>query len=199
MRTVRATVEYDGTRFAGFQLQLRARSVQAELERAVGSVVGSPPRVVGAGRTDAGVHAVGQVVSFPVATRLDDATLMRAVNARLPEDVVIRDLATVDDGFHARRSALERVYEYRIIQRRVRPALARQRGWHVSDPLDISAMQEAAERFLGVHDFRVFSVGSVRSTVRQINAAAVWHERFVRKTLIGMGMAAVGLAMVNLK
>ena len=176
MRTVRATVEYDGTRFAGFQRQLRVRSVQGELERAIGSVVGGAPRVVGAGRTDAGVHAMGQVVSFRVATRLDDATLLRAVNARLPEDVVIRSLTTVDDQFHARRSALERVYEYRIIQRPVRSALERLRAWHIPYALDVSAMQEAAEHFLGVHDFKAFAVGSASGTVRQINAVAVWPE-----------------------
>jgi tRNA pseudouridine38-40 synthase len=169
-------VEYDGARFAGFQYQLNGRSVQGELERALGPVVDEQSRVIGAGRTDAGVHATGQVVSCWVDTRLDDATLMRAVNARLPQDVAVRALRTVDDGFHARRSALERVYEYRITQGSVRPVLDRARAWHVSGSLDVAAMQAAADRFVGTHDFRAFAVGPALNTVRRIGAATVWRK-----------------------
>ena len=175
-RTVRATVEYDGAGFAGFQRQAAARTVQQELEAALASVVGHDVHVIGAGRTDAGTHATGQVVSTRVTTRLDDATLCRAWNARLPEDLVTRGLATVADGFHARRDAVERTYEYRIGQTPQRPVLDRGRAWHVREPLDVARMQEAASEFVGTHDFRAFTIGPETRTRRNITNIAVWRE-----------------------
>ena len=175
-RTIRATVEYDGAGFAGFQRQAAARTVQHELEAALASVVGHHVHVTGAGRTDAGTHATGQVVGARVTTRLDDATLWRAWNARLPEDLVAHSLATVADGFHPRRDATERTYEYRIAQTAQRPVLDRGRAWHVREPLDIARMQEAAAEFLGSHDFRAFTIGPETRTRRGIANIAVWRE-----------------------
>lgn len=175
-RTVRATVEYDGAGFAGFQRQAAARTVQQELEAALASVVGHQVHVTGAGRTDAGTHATGQVVGTRVETRLDDATLWRAWNARLPEDLVAHDLSTVADGFHARRDAVERTYEYRIVQTSQRPVLDRGRAWHVREPLDVALMQEAASEFVGAHDFRAFTIGPETRTRRDITNIAVWRE-----------------------
>ncbi len=175
-RTVRATVEYDGAGFAGFQRQAAARTVQQELEAALASVVGHEVHVTGAGRTDAGTHATGQVVSTRVATRLDDATLWRAWNARLPEDLVTRDVTTVADSFHARRDAVERTYEYRIVQTPQRPVLDRDRAWHVREPLDVALMQDAAGEFIGTHDFFAFTIGPETRTRRHITNIAVWRE-----------------------
>ena len=175
-RTIRATVEYDGAGFAGFQRQAAARTVQHELEAALASVVGHQVHVTGAGRTDAGTHATGQTVSTRVETRLDDATLWRAWNARLPEDLIAHSLATVADGFHARRDAVERTYEYRIVQTPQRPVLDRGRAWHVREPLDLALMQDAAGEFVGVHDFRAFTIGPETRTRRNITNIAVWRE-----------------------
>jgi len=175
-RTIRARVEYDGAGFAGFQRQAAARTVQQELEAALASVIGHPVHVIGAGRTDAGTHATGQVVSARVETRLDDATLWRAWNARLPEDLVTQSLSTAADGFHARRDAVERTYEYRIVQTPQRPALDRGRAWHVREPLDIARMQAAASEFVGTHDFRAFTIGPETRTRRDITNIAVWRE-----------------------
>ena len=176
LRTFKATLEYDGSDFAGFQRQRTARTVQGEFERALAAVVGAKVPIVGAGRTDAGVHAAAQVASFRTDTRLDDATLRRALNALLPGDIVLRSLATATDDFHARRSATARLYEYRIIQRAERLALDRLRGWQVAAPLDLAAMREAAERFVGEHDFAAFTIGPGRPTVRQIIAVALWRD-----------------------
>ncbi len=175
-RTVCATVEYDGAGFAGFQRQTAARTVQQALEAALATVVGHQVHVVGAGRTDAGTHATGQVVSTRVATQLDDATLWRAWNARLPEDIAARTVATVADGFHARRDAVQRTYEYRIAQAPHRPVLDRGRAWHVRDPLDMARMQEAAREFIGSHDFHAFTIGPETRTWRDITNIAVWRE-----------------------
>ena len=175
-RTIRATVEYDGAGFAGFQRQADARTVQDQLERALASVVGEDVGIVGAGRTDAGVHARGQVVSARVASRLDDETLLRAWNARLSADIAVHSVTTVADSFHARRCATRRIYEYRIIQTPHRPALDRGRAWHVREPLDVARMQDAAREFLGAHDFRAFTIGPVTQTWREIMDIAVWRE-----------------------
>ena len=175
-RSIRVTVEYDGADFAGFQRQVRRRTIQGELEGALGATVGHDVTLVGAGRTDAGVHARGQVVSMRVATRLDDSTLLRAWNARLPKDVVIRSVTTVAAGFHARRDAVGRTYEYRIIQSPHRPALDRDRGWFVRDQLDVARMHGAAQQFLGAHDFRAFTIGHETRTWREITEIAVWRE-----------------------
>lgn len=176
MRTIRATMEYAGTDFAGFQRQPKARTIQVEIERALAAVDGSPVTVVAAGRTDAGVHASGQVISFRIDTRLADRTLMRALNSHLPPDVGVRDLATVSNDFHARRSAVTRTYQYRIIQRPSRPVLDRERGWFVGRRLDVAAMRVAADEFVGSHDFSAFTVRAVRCTVRNIVNMAVWRE-----------------------
>src|SRR3954470_16981127 len=118
-------LEYDGTRYAGSQLQASAPTVQSVLEDAVQRATGDASRVAFAGRTDAGVHALGQVASFVSATRLDPTTLVRALNAHLPADVAVRCAVRVDDAFDPRRQAVGRLYRYVIDNRPVRPALQR--------------------------------------------------------------------------
>ena len=175
-RTVRATVEYDGAAFQGFQRQRSSRTVQGELEAAIQAATGAEVTVAGAGRTDSGVHAVGQVVAFRTETRLNDATLLKALNAHLPPDVAIRELAITEPGFDPRRDAMARVYEYRIEQRPVRPALDRGRAWHVAQPLDLPRMRAAAAQLVGCHDFDAFTVGPQTSTQREVYAVEVWRE-----------------------
>lgn len=175
-RTVRATVEYDGAAFQGFQRQPGARTVQGVLEAAIQSATREVVAVAGAGRTDSGVHALGQVIAFRTTTRLNDAILLRALNAHLPADVAVRELATTVPGFDPRRDAAARVYEYRIAQRPVRPALERGRAWHVAQALDLPRMRAAAAQLVGCHDFDAFTAGPQNGTQREVYALEVWRE-----------------------
>jgi tRNA pseudouridine38-40 synthase len=150
-------LEYDGSCYAGSQLQPDAPTVQGVLEAAVEQTTGQTVRVAFAGRTDAGVHARGQVASFVCESRLDIGTMQRALNAWLPEEVVVRQIAEVDEAFDARRDAVRRHYRYVIDNGPVRPVTDRHQVWHVAGKLDITAMTEAAQSILGTHDFAAFA------------------------------------------
>lgn len=150
-------LEYDGTRYAGSQLQPDAPTIQGVLEAAVEKTTEQTVRVAFAGRTDAGVHARGQVASFVCESRLDVETMQRALNAWLPEDVVVRQIAEVDEAFDPRRDAVRRHYRYVIDNGPVRPVTDRHQVWHVGGTLDITAMTEAAQSILGTHDFAAFA------------------------------------------
>jgi tRNA pseudouridine38-40 synthase len=173
VRRVALLLEYDGAHYAGSQLQDNAPTVQSVLEDAVERATEERVRVAFAGRTDAGVHARGQVASFVTRSRLDAATLRNAFNAWLPADVVVRDVADVAPDFDPRRQALRRHYRYVIDNRPARPALERERAWHVATPLDTESMARAVRRLIGSHDFAAFAApverpgaGTVREIVR---------------------------------
>ena len=153
-----ALVAYDGTGFKGFQRQApgRGRTAQGELEAALLRLTGEAILVEGAGRTDSGVHASGQVITFSSAASHSEATWLRALNALLPADVAARAVRRVDDGVHARKSALARSYRYRILCDPVRDPLRERYAWRSAERLDVAAMQTAAERLLGEHDFGAF-------------------------------------------
>lgn len=148
----RALIEYDGAEFAGWQRQAGRRTVQGCLEQAVLEITGTPANVVGAGRTDARVHATGQVAHFDSETERSSAQLLRALNAVLPRDVAVRALERVPGHFHARYSALARTYRYRLLVDPVRCPTQRLSSWHVG-PTDLDAMRQASARLVGVHDF----------------------------------------------
>ena len=152
-------MSYDGTRYAGFQVQPNAPTVQAELERAIGSVCAEAVRVIGAGRTDAGVHASGQVIDFRTTSTLGTAELGRGVNALLPADIAVSALEPAAESFHARFSATGRTYEYRIRNAPERDPLERHREHWVSAALDVAAMREAARGLVGRRDFSAFAAG----------------------------------------
>ncbi len=172
-----AIVEYDGTEFAGFQTQKGGRTVQAELERALGEFGDKPVRIVGGGRTDAGVHAAGQAASFTIDWKRDLETLQRALNAKLPADISIRRLVEVPTNFSARYSAQSRVYEYRIYSAQARSALKGRFALWVPVPLDAEAMEEAARLLVGRKDFRSFGTPPRgENTVREMKAARVWRD-----------------------
>lgn len=157
MTRYRMTVEYDGTGYVGWQRQQNGPSIQAALEEAVFAYSGETVRVFGAGRTDAGVHALGQVAHVDLAGTGDADTLRSAVNAHLRNQrISVVETEEVDDGFDARFSATRRIYLYRILNRRPPPALDRGQVWHVGPPLDANAMDRAAERLVGHHDFTTF-------------------------------------------
>ncbi len=153
---LRALVEYDGTDFSGFQWQAAGRTVQRELERALEAVTQEQSRIVGAGRTDAGVHAVGQVVAFHTGWRHPIATLERAWNALLPEDVAVWRLEPAPAGFHPRFSARSRRYRYTIWNGSRGSPLHRRYAWVCPGPLDEALMNQAAQVLVGEHDFAAF-------------------------------------------
>lgn len=171
---IRAKVAYDGTDFVGFQRQAaqRGRTVQGELEAALEKVCQSRVAVVGAGRTDAGVHATGQVIAFEVDWKHPLDALGRALNATLPEDVAVRDLEPCEVGFHPRFSAKSRTYVYTAYVSEVRQPLLRRFAWQLEQRPDVTVMNEAAQRLIGSHDFAAFgsppSGRSEETTVREV-------------------------------
>ncbi len=170
MKRYRATVEYDGTSYHGWQLQKNLPTVQGTLEQTLARILGITVRVHGAGRTDAGVHARGQVIHFDAEWSHPPEALQRGWNALLPRDVAVRDLCPAHDGFHARHSARCKTYKYYILNRTLRSPLHRLHAWHVPFPLDLTAMEEAAAVLKGVHDFAAFGspTDGTPSTVREI-------------------------------
>jgi len=155
-RSYRATVEYDGTAYGGFQIQPGRRTIQGELERAVHRITQQFVRIAGAGRTDAGVHGRGQVISFRAEWSHGCEDLQRAMNAVLPRDIAVRKVAFARDRFHARFSASSRVYVYAIYNGPVRAPFLSRFSHHVARPLDLSAMAEAGSYLEGEHDFAAF-------------------------------------------
>jgi tRNA pseudouridine38-40 synthase len=153
---VKLVLEYEGTRYHGWQAQPSAPTVEGALRNALASLTGESPALVAAGRTDAGVHALGQVVSFNLEREFPIEQLAGALNARLPRDIAVRNAQRVDQAFNARYSARARRYAYRIRQGLPKEAYQRQYAWGLHDQLDIPAMQSAAERLEGTHDFRSF-------------------------------------------
>ncbi len=153
---LRATVEYDGTDFFGFQIQAQGRTVQGELERAIELVSGKAARVTGAGRTDRGVHAQGQVISFEIEWPHDVAELHRALNAVLADDVAVSEMGLATRDFHPRFSARYRAYRYTLFNRPWRSPVKRRAAWHIASQLDAEQMVEASRCLIGTHDFAAF-------------------------------------------
>jgi len=153
---VKLTVEYEGTRYHGWQAQAGAPTIEAAVREAIHDLTGESPVLRAAGRTDAGVHALGQVVNFTLQQPFPVAQLPGALNARLAPDIAVRSAELVDDAFDARYSARARLYAYRIRQALPRGAYQRQYAWGLRDRLDVAAMQAAGERLEGTHDFRAF-------------------------------------------
>jgi tRNA pseudouridine38-40 synthase len=173
-RRFRATVEYDGTDFAGFQVQRPGiRTVQGELETALASLSdGVRQAVDGAGRTDAGVHALGQVIGFTYTGRLTAEELGLALNGRLPPDVAIREVRTAPPGFHPRRAARYREYRY-TVWNGPRSPLRERNAFGVRAPLDVVAMARAGQALEGRHDFSAFGATKDRQPVRTVHSVRV--------------------------
>ena len=156
MPTIKLTIEYDGTRYAGWQRQPDQPTIQGALESAIMQISQTPTSVIGAGRTDAGVHALGQIASFRTDRQLLEREWLRGLNGLLPDDIAVRAVQQVRDDFHARYSARGKLYEYRLLNRLERPALDRDRAWHIHQQLDLVTMRDAACTLLGRHDFSSF-------------------------------------------
>ncbi|HEY4870288.1 MAG TPA: tRNA pseudouridine(38-40) synthase TruA [Candidatus Dormibacteraeota bacterium] len=153
---VKLVVEYEGTHYHGWQAQAGTPTVEAALRDAIVGLTGESPVLTAAGRTDAGVHALGQVVNFKLEQPFPVEQLPGALNARLAPDIAVRHAEAVDDSFNARYSARARHYAYRIRQALPRGAYQRQYAWGLKDTLDVAAMQAAGDRLTGTHDFAAF-------------------------------------------
>jgi tRNA pseudouridine38-40 synthase len=179
MRALKLTLAYDGTRYVGWQRQANGLSVQQVVEEALAPLVGDPaarpPTVVGASRTDAGVHALGQVASANVATDLPASAVQRALNARLPPDIRVVGAVDAGPGFHARYHATGKSYRYRIATTPVLSPFDRTFVWHAPELREVGAMRCAAAALLGRHDFASFQAAgsSVRHTIRTITRLEV--------------------------
>lgn len=175
MRHIKAVIEYDGTGFVGFQFQDNLRSVQGEVEKALNRMTGQDVRVAGAGRTDTGVHALGQVISFDAETAIPEASLVIALNSFLPRDISVKFATDVDPNFHARFSAKSRRYVYVMLARPAPSAMFARYAWWYPHSLDIDQMNAAGGRLLGERDFCAWANGPQdgKRTVRKLSTCRV--------------------------
>ena len=179
MRTLKLTLAYDGSAYVGWQRQTNGVSVQQVVEEAFAPLMGgTAPTVAGAGRTDAGAHALGQVASVNTDIELSAVAVQRALNVRLPEDVRVMAVEEATPGFHARFHATGKAYRYRVITSQVMPPFERHYAWHSPEPKNIDLMREAAALLVGTHDFASFQArGSfVSDTTRTIHTLDLQHS-----------------------
>jgi len=194
MRTFKLILAYDGTRYSGWQLQPDRRTVQEELEAALARITQTKLRILGASRTDAGVHALGQLVSFESDTPIAADKLIRGLNHELPEDIIVRELVDAPAGFHAIRHSFRKRYRYVIYDGQVPDLLRRHYSWHVGKPLDPQAMHRAAQGLVGKHDFSTFeSSGAERKTsIRTVFELSVTRETAPADELWSVARAGQG-------
>jgi len=190
-RTLRLTLEYDGHQFHGWQVQPDRRTVQGEVERALEVLLRHPIRVMCAGRTDAGVHALAQVCTARTDSELSTGRILRGLNGILPRDVAAVGVQDASPSFHPRYDATGKHYRYRILRRAGRPVLRRNRCWHLWGELDVAAMAEALGHLCGEHDFSAFRAADCpnRDPVKDLRVAAirVGGEPYLDVDLVGSG------------
>ncbi len=186
MRNVKVVVQYDGTDYFGFQYQPGVPTIQRELERVLTMIVKERTGIYGSGRTDAGVHAAGQVISFRTNGTIPIEKLCIAMNSLLPGSIAAIEASEMEPGFHARYSAKSRLYVYDVLNREVPDAFASRYSWHVRHGLDVQAMNESAKPLLGVHDFSSFACADrdEGSPIRDLQEISV--DRVGEHVLIGM-------------
>jgi tRNA pseudouridine38-40 synthase len=174
-RNLKLTIAYEGTDFEGWQYQPQKRTVQGVIQAAIREITKQGHTIVGAGRTDAGVHAIGQVANFKTTFHIALENLKRALNSLLPKDVYVRDIVEVPLEFHARYSAKAKVYEYRILQRKEPDVFMRRYVWHVFHNLRPEFLRRCLECLIGEHDFSSFSASgsSVKTFVRKMYDASL--------------------------
>ncbi len=178
MRHIRLVVEYDGTGLHGWQRQANAATVQQHLEEALARLLAHDVHVAGASRTDAGVHARGQVASFRTERPIPLHGIRRGLNSLLPPQIAVREAAEVADDFHPRFSALGKRYRYPLLARADRSPRWRDRAWHHSDPLELEAMRAGASHLIGQHDFAAFRAAgcSAKTTLRRVDSITIARE-----------------------
>lgn len=175
MRTIKLILEYDGTDYVGWQVQKNGKAVQEVVRQAVRTMTGEENDVVGASRTDAGVHALGQVAHFTTRTNIPGDGFLRGLNSMIPLDIRVLDARDASKDFHAQKDAKGKIYRYLINTAPVSSALHHRREWHVPHKLDLGAMREVGEVFIGKHDFKAFqaSGSSVKHAVRTIKEVEI--------------------------
>jgi tRNA pseudouridine38-40 synthase len=178
MRNFKITCEYDGAEFCGWQTQAQGeRTVQGELEAVLLKVFKRPIKVIASGRTDSGVHARGQVISFKADTRMKPLEIQRALNSLLPSDIAVHEAREVKSDFHAQYSVKEKTYRYSVLNRKYRSVFLRDKVYFYPYPLNISNMRRAAKHLIGRHDFKSFQaydpLRAERQTVRTIKKIAI--------------------------
>lgn len=177
LETYKATIAYDGTDFLGYQVQASGRTVQGSFETALTQILKTPQRIIGAGRTDTGVHATGQVISMKIAWRHSQKDLHKALNTNLPDDIIVKELTTIYPSFHPRFNALERQYVYTILNQPLPNVLSRRYAMHVAKPLNIENMQQASRFLIGKHNFSSFGKPPQgNNAVRQLNQIT-WEQK----------------------
>lgn len=179
MATFKLIIEYDGTAYHGWQVQAGDVTIQETIETALSTMTREKIRLAGSGRTDAGVHARGQVASFKTKANIPAQAFFAGLNSLLPDDIVIKHCEAVDDDFHARFSATHKTYHYRIYNHPIPMAIGRQYAWHIRKKLDVNVMREAISHIIGTHDFKSFEgTGSPRDhTIRTVLNAALVEEK----------------------
>jgi tRNA pseudouridine38-40 synthase len=194
-RTLKLTIAYDGTDFAGWQRQATERTVQAAIEDALLPIDGERVIVTGAGRTDAGVHAAGQVASIRLRSSIANEILLRALNATLPADVRVLAIDDAPEGFNAQFAAKRKTYRYSLWSDGVVPPALRRYVWHIPQRLSVAAMDEAAAVLIGTHDFSAFqaSGGDVQTTVRGVLTSRI--ETMTPNAATGDGLLAGAVAV----
>lgn len=215
MRAFKIVVEYDGTDYAGWQYQTNATTIQGELERNLSLLCREPIRIHGSGRTDAGVHAIGQVAHFHTEAEISAERIRRSLNGMLNNDISVLTVEAVDLSFHARRSARGKHYVYRILNRKSPSAYLQRQVWHVPKPLERARMEAAMAAIEGEHDFQAFCCAkhTARSTVRTVSRAEIVDDgphqmhfhfegtgflRYMVRSLVG-SVVDVGLGRLKLE
>ena len=213
IKNFKITIEYDGTRYHGWQRQKNDRTIQAEIEKAVLAITGQNVSLAGSGRTDAGVHAYGQVANFKCETNLSAPDLFGGLNSLTADDIVIHSCEEVAAAFHARYDVKSKTYVYKFLNRSHPAAIGRHYAWHIRKKLDIESMRAASTHLVGHHDFKAFEgAGSPRShTTRNVFAVSLVEEtdgclafeieadgflRFMVRNIIGT-LVNVGLGKIS--
>ena len=178
MRNIKVTIEYDGTNYHGWQIQPNAITVQAAIQDALAKITKAQTQIIGAGRTDTGVHAAGQVANFHTLSQMPPIAFQKALNATLPRDIVITDVEEVPPDFHARFSAVSRTYRYTILNRTYPSALLRNNAYFFPEPIDVQGADTACRSLVGVRDFSSFQrSGSERiKPICEIYECRCWQE-----------------------
>jgi tRNA pseudouridine38-40 synthase len=170
MRNIKMILEYEGTRYHGWQYQVGRTTIQQVLEKCIGTITQEKIRVIGSGRTDAGVHALNQVANFTTNTTIEVRNLLRGINSLLPQDIVVKELMEMDGDFHARYDAKSKVYVYQIVNRPVRSALYSRYAWFIREPLDVERIRDTSALLIGTHDFSSFCAANcgIKNHVRTV-------------------------------
>jgi tRNA pseudouridine38-40 synthase len=187
MRNIKLLIEYDGTQYHGWQIQPNALTLQEVIQKKIEIMTRHPVRLTASGRTDAGVHAIGQVASFATSVRIPLSGFRQGLNTLLPPDIVIKSVEEAEENFHPQFGAKRKTYRYVILNRELPSAIYRNYSWHFPRPLDLAAMKEASQKLIGKHDFSSFQAADPEPTdaVREVFKAewSIKKQIFLRFTI----------------